>query len=318
MTAATLVEPTFESVETRLRDELARGDAMVSTAAPILRQLLAGDHSAMLSDEVVARVRGMLAHVARQLLHAQAEAAGIVDPRPFVAEREDELAGRLADEPGLLAHTHAVAIEGRMALELQARCNIDPVLCPLLQASVASRDDGVAGEAMALLAAQARFIQHYRRMLLPLGELPGDVLHAALLTLRGSAGEHEGTAVAGERAVRDAFDEARGRLGLIADLVARMGANASRALDLGQAGLAIFASALAMDSGQRRDATVLSFSGRQAARLALTMRAAGLDQPAVVKQVLALNPEATLPEGFDKLGVDRAATLLADAGSLDI
>ena len=312
MTAETLVEPTLESVETRLRDELARGDAMRSAAAPILRHLVANEDQALLNDEVVARVRGMLTHLARQLLHAQAEAAGVTDPRPFVAEREDDLAHRLADEPGLLAHTHALTIEARMALQLQARCNIDPVLCPLVQELVASRDDSVAGTAMALLAAQARFIQHYRRMAVPLGELPGDLLHIALLAMRACAGEHETAAVTAERTLRDAFDEGRGRIGLIAHLVARMGTRAP--LDLDQAGLAIFATALAQASGQGRDSTVVSFSGRQIARFALAMRAAGLEQRALQKQVLYLNPDGALPEGFDKLSADRAATLLT-AGS---
>ena len=60
MTAATLAEPTLESVESMLRAELAQGDAMLSTAAPILRHLLVNDDLALFSDEVVARVRGML------------------------------------------------------------------------------------------------------------------------------------------------------------------------------------------------------------------------------------------------------------------
>jgi hypothetical protein len=311
MTGATLAEPILESVETRLRDALAQGDAMLSAAAPILRHLLIGEDQNLFSDEIVARVRGMLAHVARQLLHAQAEAAGIADPRPFAAEREDDLAQRLADETAFLAHVHALAIEGRVALQLQGRDNVDPVLCPLVQELVASRDDSVAGTAMAVVAAQARFIQHHRRMLLPLGELPGDSLHFALLALREVAGEREVAAVAAERAVRDAFDEGRGRLGLISRLVAKSGKAVSGALDIGQAGLAIFATALAAASGQERDATVLSLSGGQAARLTLAMRAAGLEPSAVAKQARYFHFDLALPEGFDKLSADRAAMLLA-------
>ena len=313
MTAATLAAPTLESVETRLRDELARGNAMASSATPILRHLVLNEDQALFSDEVVARVRGMLSEVARQLLHAQAEAARIGDRAAFVAEREAGLAEALADEPAFLAHLHALTLEGSLALTLQARSNVDPVLCPLLQDLVASRDDAVAGSAMAVLAAQARFIQHHRRMALPLGELPGDLFHAALLALRTTAGEREDAAVAAERALRDEFEEGRGRLALIARLVTRMDRTAPRALDLGHAGLAIFATALAMASGQARDSALLAFSDRQIGRLALAMRTAGLKQAAVEEQFLHLHPDVALPDGFDMLSADRAALLLAAA-----
>jgi hypothetical protein len=313
MTVATLSEPTLESVEALLREELAQGDVTLSTAAPILRHLLANEDQALFSDEVVARARGMLTDVARQLLRAQAEAARVADSATFVAEREDSLANALADEPGLLGHVHSLIVEARLTLQLQSRVNVDPVLCPLLQELVASRDDAVAGSAMAVLAAQARFIQHHRRMALPLGELPGDLLHAALLALRAGAGEHEDAAAAAERALRDSFDESHGRLGLTSRLVMRMGTGAPRALDVGHAGLAIFASALAMASGQEREATVMSFSERQYARLALAMRAAALKQPVVEAQFLYLHPDIALPAGFAKLTAERAATLLAAA-----
>ena len=311
MTAATLAEPTLESVESMLRAELAQGDAMLSTAAPILRHLLVNDDLALFSDEVVARVRGMLLDVARQLLHAQAEAARIEDRGSFVAEREDGLVEHLAGDAAFLAHVHALTIEARLTLQLQARSNVDPIICPLLQELVASRDDNVAGSAMAVLAAQARFIQHHRRMSLPLGELPGDLFHAALLALRAIVGE--GEAAGAEQAMRDEYDEGHGRLGLISRLVMRMGKTAPRALDVDHAGLAIFATALAMASGQEREITVLSFSERQFARFALAMRAAGLKQPVVEEQFLYLHPEISLPKGFDKLTADRAALLLASS-----
>jgi hypothetical protein len=315
MMAATFAEPTLEAVETRLREDLARGDAVLSTAAPILRHLLVNEDQALFSDEVVARVRGMLADVAKQLLHAQAEAARIGELASFVAERETSLTERLAGEAALLAHVHALAIEARLALQLQARGNLDPVLCPLLQELAASPDETVAGSAMAVLAAQARFVQHHRRMALPLAELPGDLLHSALLALREEHGGAQEAAVAAERQVRETFDESRGRLGLLARLVMRLGKSAPRALDVGHAGLAIFATALAMASGQPRDPTVLSFSDRQFARLALALRSAGLKQPAVEAQFLYLHPAVALPEGFDMLIAERAATLLAAAAA---
>lgn len=311
MMSATKTETSVESVETLLRDELAQGDVMISTATPILRHLLVNEDQALFSDEVVARVRGMVTDVARQLLHALAEAATIVDRPAFLSEREEGLAAALIDEPGVLAHVHALTLEAKLALQLQARCNIDAVLSPLLQELVASKDDVLAGSAMAVIAAQARFIQHHRRMTLPVGELPGELFHTALLALRSQA-EEEAVAAA-ERALRDRYDEAHSRLGLLTRLIMRMGKAAPRTLDLDNAGLAMFATALAMATDQDRALTVVSFSDRQFARLALALRAAGLKQPAVEEQFLFLHPGITLPEGFDRLSADRAAMLLASS-----
>jgi hypothetical protein len=314
MTAATLAAPTLESVESLLREELAQGDVMLATATPILRHLLVNDDQALFSDEVVARARGMLTDVARQLLHAQAEAARIADRTSFLADSEQALADALANDPAFLGHVHALTIEAKLELQLQARNNIDPVLCPLLQELVASRDDALAGIAMAALAAQARFIQHHRRMALPVGELPADLFHSALLVLRNSAREdRQDAAAAAERSLRDAFDESHSRLALISRLVMRMGKTAPRALNVDHAGLAIFATALAMASGQDRGVAVLAFSDRQFARLALAMRAAGMKQTVVEEQFLYLHPDIDLPEGFDKVTADRAAKLLASS-----
>ena len=314
MMSATKTEASVESVETLLREELAQGDALIATATPILRHLLANDDQALFSDEVVARVRGMVTDVARQLLHAQAEAGAIVERTAFLSEREDGLAAALIDDPAFLAHVHALTLEAKLALQLQARCNIDAVLSPVLQELVASKDDVLAGTAMAVIAAQARFIQHHRRMALPLGELPGELFHKALLAWRKQAGEDE-AALAAERALRDAFDEAHSRLGLLSRLIMRMGRAAPRTLDLDNAGPAMFATALAMATDQDRALTVVSFSDRQFARLALALRAAGLKQPAVEEQFLFLHPGVSLPEGFDKLSADRASLLLASSVS---
>jgi hypothetical protein len=186
------------------------------------------------------------------------------------------------------------------------------VLTPLVQEHVASKDAGTAGLAMAVLAAQARFQQHYRRMELPLRELPGDLFHQALVLLRGQAGEGDDPAAERtEGQLRDDYEESTGRLGLIARLVMGMGQSAPRALAIDHAGLAIFATALSMASRQERDLVVLSFAEQQFARLALSLRAAGLKQQAVIEQFLYLHPDVSLPDGFEMVRSDRAAALLA-------
>ena len=306
-----MTEQTVDSVEQLLRDELGRGDAMIATSRPILRHLLANDDHALFSDEMIARVRGMMHHVARQLLFAQAAAGGTLDRAGYAAERQEELAQALFEDTAFLALAHALTLEAQLTDRLQRRSGIDAVLSPLVQELAAAREVDVAALAMALLAAQARFMQHHRRMELPLGELPGDLFHRALLLLRAPGEEADPAAAEAEGRLREAYDESAGRLGLLTRLVMAMGQKAIRALAIDHAGLAIFSTALAMASSQDRAIAVLSYADRQFARLALALRAAGLKQQAVEEQFLYLHPETALPDGFDMLRADRAAALLA-------
>lgn len=306
-----MTEQTVESVDELLRAELERGDAILASARPILRHLLVNDDCALFSDEMIARIRGMMTHVAGQLLFAEADAAEADDRAEYVAERQDELAQALFDDTAFLAHAHALTLEAQLTERLQARSGIDSVLSPLVQELLAAKEAEMAALAMTVLASQARFMQHFRRMELPLGELPGDLFHQALVLLRDQAGDPPAAAEAAGRNLREAYDEAAGRLGLVAKLVMAMGQRALRALAIDHAGLAIFATALSMASGQKRDLAVLSFADRQFARLALALRAAGLRQQAVEEQFLFLHPDTTLPAGFDLIRADRAAEMLA-------
>jgi hypothetical protein len=298
---------------TRIEALLARGDAVLGTIAPILRHLLAHDDHSMFSDEIVARVRGMAGDVARQLLEAPADD----DPRRPAEDRAvDDLAELLIGSSAFLCHIHALALEWQITERLQARLALDPVLSPLLQALIGSSDATTSGIAMNLLAAQARFGQAQRRMQLPLGELPGDLLHGALLALRNHAAADDARAERAEKAIRHDYDEGHSRLGLISRLITGMGGGMVAALAVGHAGAAIFLTALAMASGQDRDTTVLTTGDGQAARLALALRAAGLKPQDVEEQVLTLNPDAVLPEGIDRFGANRAAEILSLSGGL--
>lgn len=310
MDSAQVTASSLESVEAGLRDGLARGDAVLSTATPILRHLLASEDRGLFSDEVVARVRGMLTDIARQLLFAHAETTESADRAAFAEERSEKLVAALAADAGLLGHLHALTIEARFARRMQERAGIDPVLSPLLQELVATSDEAMAAAAMSSITAQARFVQQQQRMALPIGELPGDLFHAALVALQKTSGEDETVGSTLDR-LRGAFDESLGRIGLFTRLCVRMGKGADRALDIGSAGLSLFATALAMAAGQDRSGTVLAFSDRQPARLALSLRAAGLREPEIEAQVLHFDPETTLPEGFDGLSPEQAAVLLA-------
>lgn len=301
-------------VETVLRDELAHGDALVGTIAPILRHLLANDEYSVFNDEIIARVRGIMADLARQLLDELALAAGQVGAAEHPSRQIDRLINSFTAHGGFLAHVHGLALEWQLTDRLQSRLALDAVLSPLLQALISSHDRTTAATAMALLAAQARFGQGQRRMQLALTELPGDLLHAALLALRNHVDENGGgqeQCAKAETAIRGRYDESRSRLGLIARIVSGMGGGATAALSVTHAGVAIFITALALASGQDRDMAVLSTNEGQLARFALALRAAGLKPSQIAEQFVAIHPEAALPDGFDQIGPDRAAALLA-------
>ena len=169
-----------DSAEGVLRQALARADGRLADIAPVLAHVLADAPSDLFAQSVIARLRAMLADLARQLIQA---AQG--DPHAPVEDGlPDRLAASLADCPPLLRHLHALAMEWHMTERLVDRLGLDPVLSPLVQALVASDEADMAATAMHLLAAQARFGQQLRRMDIALTELPGDVLHAVILVLR--------------------------------------------------------------------------------------------------------------------------------------
>lgn len=301
-------------MEYALRADLARGDAMIGSVAPILRHLLANEEHSLFGDDVIAAVRGMIRDLAGQLLEAVEARAGngnTQDPARLARLVED-----LVENTGLLTHIHALALETQLTNRLEARLSLDHVLSPLLQALIASSDPETAAAGMALLASQARFVQGQRRMQLPLAELPGDLLHAVLLTLRAQAvddAEWQMNVAAADQAIRGSFDEGRSRLGLIARLIAGMGAGATAALAIGHAGTAIFLSALGIAAHQDRDMVALAVNESQCARLLLALRAAGLKAAAIEEQFAALHPELAMPEGCEMIGADQAAAILAQA-----
>jgi len=183
----------------------------------------------------------------------------------------------------------------------------------MLQELVASRDEGTAAMAMAVLAAQARFILHHREMTMPLRELPSDHFRSALRVLQSHAGQREEASATAARNLGQRFDESHGRLGLLAQLLARVDETAA-ALDLSRSGVSLFVSALASASEQERDFCLLALADGHSVRPSLAMRAAGLGQAELESQLLHLDMEISLPGGFAELTPDRAALLLQVTG----
>lgn len=302
-------------VEAVLRDELAHGDVMLGTIGPILGHLIANHDHSLFSDEIVARVRGMVNGIAQQLLEIHAGETDEADPHGFARRNSAQLGEMIAGNPAFLGHCHSLAIECHLAERLRLRNAIDPVLSPLMQSLVASDDTATAALAMQALASQARFMQRQKRMQLPLTELPADLFHHALLSWRNYAGGLDSMTVARvETRMRRDFVESSSRLGLLSRLVEGMGGGARAALSVSHAGVALFLTALASASQQERDVTALSTNDRQLARLALALRGSGLNPREVEEQFLYLHPEISLPEGFSALRVDRARAMLAASG----
>jgi hypothetical protein len=306
--------PDDEPALPALRAALAQGDAVLRSIRPILRHMLVAEDHAIFADEIIARVRGGMFDVARQILDAVAETSTGERGNHDTAAL-DALVAALAETPGFLGHAHALAVEWQLTTHLQAHLALDPTLPPLLQALLASDHATTSGLAMNLLAAQARFAQTQRRMALPLTELPADLLHGVLAALR-ALGRPQRAAASVEDRIRADYDESRTRLGLAARLVTEMGSGAPAALALADAGAAIFATGTSIASGQDRDVVILAMSEGQAVRLALTLRAAGLERTAIEEQLLALRPDETLPSSWAEVGADRAIRLLASAAPL--
>ncbi|WP_324827320.1 hypothetical protein [Qipengyuania zhejiangensis] len=302
-----------------LRDELARGNAVLARVAPILGHLLASPDHSLFSDELVARIRGMCHDLSWQILRAHAEATGEAGREAFADRHGEALAEHFFSSPVILSHCHALALEWQLASRMEVQYGIDPVLSPVLQRLIASSDPSQASAAMAALAAQARFAQAQRRMELSLSELPGDLFHELLLGWRAFNGSRRSDAmIRAEAKLRNGYDESAGRLALLARLVAGIGEDAADALDLEQAGVALFLTALAARSGQGRAIAVLSTNERQVVRFALGLRAAGVAFESVEAEVMRLHPQAEPLAALKSISAAEAKQLLAEAGSLGI
>lgn len=294
-------------IEAILRDALAREERALGSVVPVLRHLLASEGQTLVSDAILARVRGMLADLAAQLV-AVGEGRNAAQPMRGAgdAATRDALADALAADPALLSFCHALASESQLAERLQQRSAVDPVLSPLMQELIASDVPEIAELAMNTLAAQSRFIQSQRRMELPLGELPAELFHAVLAGPARQVNDAAGLA-----RLQHNYDEGASRLGLLARLVSAMRRGAVAALALDHAGLALFVSALAALGRQPRGAAVIACHEGQGARLVLGLRAAGLGQEAIERQFLLFEPSARMTSGIADVSPEQARLLLA-------
>ncbi len=300
------------AIEAVLKGSLSRGDRALRGVPPVLTHLLASTGQTLVTDAIVAKLRGMLHSLAEQLIAAKRAKSDDGD----LASSADRLSDYLTADSIILSYCYALAMEGYLTERLERRASIDPVLTPLMQELIASQSDETAEVAMAALAAQSRFMQTQRRMELPLAELPAELFHVVLR--RWETGVRNDPAVSPAiTALKADYDEGASRVGLLARLIAGMKGGAVAALELEHAGFALFVSALSARSQQPRELAILGCHEDQAARLILSLRAAGADAGAIERQFLLLEPNERLPEYIAEIAPERASTLLRNSNARD-
>jgi hypothetical protein len=306
---------------------LAQADHRLASAESVLVQMVRLGPCRLLDDETVARVRALVGDLAAQL------AAGCEDP-DLNGRQSEQLCGMLremlAGHRAILMHAHALAVEWRLTSALATRGAIDPLLPPLVRHALyrqVENDDLAAhaqAQAQALIAVQTSLGEALRRMQLPLAELPGDLLHLACAirdAARAELGLPDLHALRREGAGADhqpGQGNVQGRLALLRQIVAGLGDHSGLALQIDQAGVPLFLSALALASGAPRELVTLATAEDDPARLALLLRMAGLSADEAAAQLLAIRPDAD-PELVNLAG-DRATAerLLAVQGSVEM
>ena len=262
----------------------------LNSVQAVMQHLLWHADRTLLSDAIVARTRGMIDSLARQLLDPAAKPSTADSSAKSVAN----LADRLRQDAALVLHCHALAVEWQLTEKLAHTHGVDPVLSRSAQALIASPDDRVSALAVQAMAAQSRFVQHQRRMSVSLGDLPGSLFQTCLVHLSElkdpDAGYRIDASMVDQH--RRAYDEGKGRSVLLARLF-----DASRhATPIGlmpkDAGVALFLTALSQLAGETRERVCLSATNQQSGRLAVAMRAAG----------------------FASQDIDQALTQLLDSG----
>jgi len=292
-----------EALVASLRADLAGDDRALSGVVPVLSHVLTNRGEPMVSDDIIARMRGLIASAAEQLLASKEEEAS--------AEEVDSLSTALASNGSIVTHYYALAFEGGLSEDLAERNGLDPVISPLIRELMGSKDNSVAEIATKLMASQARFIEGQKRRQSSIFELPPELLEEVLVTVKTWAKQQIrplGTQLSAD--LKEAYDEASTRLGLLTHLIAMLGASGELVCEIETAGFAIFCSALAAQTRQPRELMVLSCQSHQSLRLALALKATGISTESTIRQFEFIGSDVTFPAGFDIWDGESAADML--------
>lgn len=303
------------SVDAALHECIAHGEAVIAECTPVLRHLLVIDDPMLFSDRVVAHSRGMLTHIAHQLIGSMDTIPSDKNELSRYLEDVESLYNALMKDSELLACVHAEALEWQLADRLELQLGLDPVMPPLVQELVRSANTELAQLAKEVQAVQANGAQMARRMEMPLKELPAEIFHKVLMIFER---KHRGTQQAHKvvqlcETLRKSYAERKRRVNKIARLLVLLGSRLREALSIEKAGVAIFATALAAASGEDRERVIYSFSESQASRLGLTMRAAGFGEEQIRQQIACLYPGLVVRMPYHTIASYKARDLLGQA-----
>ncbi len=304
-------DPIDTRIASALREQIAQGDQALMGLGAVVAHLLAQPAGALVNEAIIARLRGMIEDITRQLLGSQRD----VDLNdPAIADHIDGFSAVLMANKPLLEHCHAMALEGRLTEQLERTSSLEQILSPLMQELIASERADVAELAMAALAAQSSFVQHQARMAINLNDLPAELFHSVLAQWQDFAKRREiDLTIQSVEALRTGYDESATRGAKLSRLVTAMGKGARASLELPHAGIALFTTALGMASSQSRQLAVISCFSGHLGRLTLALRAAGLTADEIRPSLAMLDPSATLPAGLDEIHPDQAHSILRDS-----
>jgi hypothetical protein len=298
-------------LEAALREGLARGDAAFRGIASVLTHMLDDSWPSIVSDASLARVQGMMTGFAHEL-RSSAPGDNVLSEPDLEVFRQT-----LLSDERLLEHCFVLSVEGQIIDRLADEHSVERVLSPLLQELVGSDREEIAELAMSCITAQSRFVQTQSRMQTPLSDLPADLFHAVLGKWQEFASKHrKDVPIQSIEALRKNYDEGATRAAQLERLVASMGKGVRAAFDLPHAGFSMFATALARESDQSRSHAVLACQSVQSPRLALGLRATGLEEADIAKNVVALGGEATDSKGLNQILPDQAQSILNDTDAL--
>ncbi len=290
-----------------LRADLARGDRALAGIAPVLVKMLAGPSAVLISDRTLAQLRGMIGALASQLLLALRDVAM---QEKDSQNQYDELVFKLSSNTQLLSHCYALSVEGQLAHHFESTLHIDQTASPLLQNSL-NADGEIAKLAAGAFSAQSRFIQGQARMSLDLRDLPADLFRIAISSATAMLSSDAGIDLdVTSASLRESYDEASSRLALLTRLVTGLPGGASAALDLEQAGLSLFASALSSLTGLPRELAVLACTEGQHTRLGFMLKACAIPQAKIDILMSQIHPKVVLPSSFAELDSGAAAVVI--------
>ncbi|KQM17380.1 hypothetical protein [Novosphingobium sp. Leaf2] len=299
----------LNDAEAVLLDALANAERASGAARSFLAQAARSPASDDVSEETRVRTYAALASLAVAVLDGLVGAAGA---RHQPAE-VDVVIRVLSECPALLEHLRADVIEWQLTQRLHDTLALDPVAPPLLQQLVAQPDHRAA--ATAFLTAQMYWCRAHARMNMTLGNLPYAVQNQVCGVIQALGASEPDLA---DRAnivcadVRSASDPAADRERCSAKVLELLGLDAPAALRVQEAGVALFLTALARRTMQSRTAVAGWTDEAQAARLAVSLRAAGTDPGDIRQQLLALHFDDALAEGLAQIAPQQASDMLAD------